>query len=925
MDLLERGAALDVVVAHGAAAYAGRGGAICVVAPAGVGKTSFLLAARERLAGAGLRVLAATAGEHERSLPHCVTRVLLEPALTGDARDGVLVDAAAPARALLGGAATTGSLSHALYWTLANLAQAGPLALVVDDAHWADEASLETLAYVARRLADLSLLLVVATRPDAQAAWPAPLVGLHRSATELTLAPLSADGTATFLAGAVGENPSPAFATACHEATGGVPFYLDELARDVVRRGLEPVDAQADVVAGIAPTAIVRSVLLRLAALGPAAPQLARAAAVLGDGARLADVAELAALDPDEAAVAADALVAGGILARAGVGFAHPILRAAVLDDIGPHARSRLHARAARILHRRRAAVGPVAAHLLEAEPEADPWVCATLLAAALEAMAAGSPGTAAQLLQRAQQEPPPAEVQAEHLFALGLAEAALGDLAALGHLEASIAGTSEAGVRAERALVIGELARKAGLAPVGIAALDTALAVLDPDSVPGALAAIDRFWIGRTTLPTLDIVRADRPTLDRAFAHPDPVVRRRAAAYLAMEAALDGTRDDVERYLGAALGPPGLVASMDADSGSVAAALIALTVLERHDDLGRVVDDLVADSGRSGNGVAYALASLWRAVDLLRTGRLADADSEALAVIRFATEAGWVGGTPELAAVHVLACLGQGRTDVAAAALASSPFGLDVVEVAPIAFLLEARGQVALAQGRPADALADARRAGDALEAMGLSNPGYVAWRSTAAEATRLLGDLAGARDLAEEQVAVADALSGPAARAAARRVLATTVDREAGLRLLEDARALVDAGPARGEQALVAADLGALLRRSGRTAEAREPLRIALLHATTCGMEPLVRRVREELLAAGGRPRRVELTGPASLTASELRVARMAASGLTNTLIAQTLFVSRKTVEAHLARAYAKLGVASRADLVSIDLDSA
>ncbi|HWU22848.1 MAG TPA: helix-turn-helix transcriptional regulator, partial [Nocardioides sp.] len=122
---------------------------------------------------------------------------------------------------------------------------------------------------------------------------------------------------------------------------------------------------------------------------------------------------------------------------------------------------------------------------------------------------------------------------------------------------------------------------------------------------------------------------------------------------------------------------------------------------------------------------------------------------------------------------------------------------------------------------------------------------------------------------------------------------------------------------------QALMAADLGALLRRSGRTAEARELLRIALQDATTCGMEPLAQRVHEELLAAGGRPRRVEVTGPAALTASERRVARLAASGLTNTVIAQTLFVSRKTVEKHLANVYAKLGVGSRKDLAGLDLD--
>lgn len=922
MDLLEREAALEAIAAHGASAYAGRGGAVCVVAPAGVGKTSFLAVARERLAGVGLRVLGVAAGEHERSLPHCVTRALLEPALTPEVRDRVLVDAAAPARTLLDGTAA-GSLSHALYWTVANLGQVGPLALVVDDAHWADEASLEMLTYLARRLDDLPVLLLVATRPEAQAAWPAPLMGLHRAAAELTLEPLSADGTAAFVAAVIGRAPSPAFAAACHEATGGVPFYLDELVRDVLRRGGEPVDTEAGSVARIVPAAIVRSVLLRLAALGPLAPHLARAAAVLGDGARLADAAALAGLDLDDAAVAADTLVAGGILTRGGIGFVHPILRAAVIDDIGPHARARAHDRAARLLDERRAPVGLVAAHLLQVEPAADPWVCATLLAAAREAMAAGSPVTSAELLRRAQQEPPLPEVQAEHLFALGVAEAALGDLAALGHLEASIAGTDDPEARAARALVIGELARKAGLAEQGIAALDMALAVLDPASAEGALASIERYWIGRTTLPTLDRVRSDRAALDRAAVHPDPSVRRHAAVYLAMEAALDGTRAEVDRHLDVALDHPGLGRCVPPDGGVITAAFFTLCTIERYDAFDRLADDVLAASGRSGNGVGHVLATLWRGIALLHRGLLAEAGHEARDAFDFAVEHGWPGGTPELVAVRVLASLRRGDRGAAEVAVRDSPFPLEVVELAPQAMLLDARGQVALAHGDAASALEDARRAGAFLDGVGLTNPGYVAWRSTAAEALRQLGDLGSARSLAEEQVALADARSGPATRAAARRVLAATLERDAALPVLERAHSLAVASAAPGERALVAADLGAALRRSGRTTQARDVLRVALQQATACGMDPLVRQVREEVLAAGGRPRRIAVTGPGALTASELRVARMAAGGLTNTIIAQTLFVSRKTVEKHLANAYAKLGIASRAELAAVDLD--
>ncbi len=91
-------------------------------------------------------------------------------------------------------------------------------------------------------------------------------------------------------------------------------------------------------------------------------------------------------------------------------------------------------------------------------------------------------------------------------------------------------------------------------------------------------------------------------------------------------------------------------------------------------------------------------------------------------------------------------------------------------------------------------------------------------------------------------------------------------------------------------------------------------------------CGARPLVDRVRDELGAAGARPRRVELSGPDSLTRSERNVAELAASGLTNRDLAQRLFVTEKTVETHLGHAFAKLGIKSRRELGGVlDVDAA
>ncbi len=126
-----------------------------------------------------------------------------------------------------------------------------------------------------------------------------------------------------------------------------------------------------------------------------------------------------------------------------------------------------------------------------------------------------------------------------------------------------------------------------------------------------------------------------------------------------------------------------------------------------------------------------------------------------------------------------------------------------------------------------------------------------------------------------------------------------------------------LLAASPARLEHARALADLGAAQRRANRPAEARETLRSALDMARRCGATALAERAHGELLATGARPRRIYLRGVDSLTASERRVAAMAAEGWSNPEIAQALFVTRKTVETHLGHVYTKLGIGSRGEL--------
>jgi DNA-binding CsgD family transcriptional regulator len=132
-----------------------------------------------------------------------------------------------------------------------------------------------------------------------------------------------------------------------------------------------------------------------------------------------------------------------------------------------------------------------------------------------------------------------------------------------------------------------------------------------------------------------------------------------------------------------------------------------------------------------------------------------------------------------------------------------------------------------------------------------------------------------------------------------------------------LREATAVLELSPARLEHARVLVELGAALRRANRRAEARGVLQEGLDLADRCAAHALAERARIELRAAGGRSHATPETGTQQLTASERRVAELAADGLSNPEIAQALFVTRKTVETHLGAVYRKLAISGRGKL--------
>ena len=195
--------------------------------------------------------------------------------------------------------------------------------------------------------------------------------------------------------------------------------------------------------------------------------------------------------------------------------------------------------------------------------------------------------------------------------------------------------------------------------------------------------------------------------------------------------------------------------------------------------------------------------------------------------------------------------------------------------------------------------------------------NPAAVDWRSQAARAHAGLGRPQAALALAEEELELARRFGAARAIGIALRTLGIIDD---DLDRLHEAVDILAASPARLEHARALADLGVALRHRRRIVEAREPLRRALDLALRCGATPLAEHAHAELLIAGARPRRLRLTGADALTTNERRVATMAAEGRTNREIAQTLYVSHKTVEKHLSAAYRKLGVNARDELPAV-----
>ena len=281
------------------------------------------------------------------------------------------------------------------------------MAVFVDDLHWSDTESLRLLNYVAPRLDGLRLAVLASTRSGEHVRVDLARLAAGPETMVLRPGPLSIRASATLCERRLGASVARGFAAACREATGGNPFFLEALLREVREQNLVTDSRDAGRVRRIGPAAVAQAVLLCLSGAPVASGAVVRAVAVLGDGASLAELAGLAGLAEDQAASAADRLVELAILKPGEVlEFAHPIVREAVYADIGSHERGKAHARAAQILTAGGAPEEWIGAQLVRAGPAGDPGRVELLRRVAAAALARGAPAAAVAWLSRALRSP---------------------------------------------------------------------------------------------------------------------------------------------------------------------------------------------------------------------------------------------------------------------------------------------------------------------------------------------------------------------------------------------------------------------------------------------------------------------------------------------------------------------------------------
>jgi DNA-binding CsgD family transcriptional regulator len=924
MRLLERELELATV-----RAFVRRGGVLVVEGRAGMGKTAILDATCIAAQREGRLVLRARGSDLETDFAFGIARQLLErwcTETTYDERAALFSGSAGAARALImrhgsgrEEADTSFAVVHGLYWLVLNLATRRPILLAVDDAHWGDDASLRWLAYLAARLDGVEASLVVSLRPHEPRSQGRPLLAV-RAVASATARPglLSEQAVTAIVHKMLGVAVEGDLCASIHRATGGNPFYVLELVRGLKRadhpRGARVIE---DAVGRGDLDGVALQLGARLRNLSPHALRLAQAIAILGDGCELRHAAAISQMQIAHASSLATELVRLDVLGEdRPPRFIHPIVQHAVLQTLSSAEHDAAHRAAASVLYAERLPPGRIAAHVKRLRAVGDPWAVERLREGAREALENGAPAAAADLLERALAEPPPAEVRVEVLRAAARAQLQAGRAFACQRLEEAVAiteGRQQAELASELAQTYATLFRWVDAVHVLERALDSLgkthqslAAHLQSQLVA---AGLQDARVAARALQAMKYMSGRR--LSGSSATGLAVAQGMVAIFTGEPA------DAAARLLGRALTSIGApIENWD----TLAALWWGLLTAERFDTVAHAIESAREQANRSGS--SRGLVAVYSTLGLLnfRLGALPEADAAARIALQVVQEGDFAPGLAFVATVLADIAVASGQLDEAQALLDLLPHGSLPPGVGTV-LIPAGRGRLLLAQGRADEALAE-------FEAcMALWRPdvwgiemrdvGYVHVRSGAAQALLALEDTRRARELAEAELADVRRFGGRRALGVALRVSGLARGGREGLAALEESVAVLSESPAALERARSLVELGVVQRRAGRRRDARKALSQGLDLAARCGARPLIAYAREELRVAGARPRRDWTRGVEALTASELRIVRLAREGRSNRQIAQDLYLSIKTVEGHLARAYGKLDITTRSEL--------
>jgi DNA-binding CsgD family transcriptional regulator len=904
-----------------------RGALLAFAGRAGIGKTTLLAEVHRRAATRGCTVLSARGGDQEQRVAFHVARQLLQPQFAGSAETdlrasmGSWYDIVGPA---LGLCAPTGGappdqqgLRDGLDWVLTHLAALrAPMVLVLDDAHWADAESLSWLAAFAPRAEQLPLLVVVAYRPDELPDHAESFKGLPGRAggRPLDLEPLSAAAVARLVREALGAQADDAFCRECWAVTAGNPFETVELIAKVRDRGLTPTETGAHLLRDLAAAVKGSGLVARLERLGTSTVRFAWACAVLGTEIHPLLAAAVAGLGHEEAADAADALRGARILTGAEtLEFVHPLIATAVYRAIPPGIRVALHGQAAWCLINDGQGPSAAARHLLETHPDGDNWVVQQLRAAAEETLRAGAPDAARSYLARALREPPLYEDRAAVLYALGSASLLTEPATTVNHLRAALEEPiAEARLRQHIVYRLSQVLAHSDRLAEASDTLAREIRVTADARVKLRMVAEQFMW---------DAFRADEPD------HPS---RSRRLTKLADR--LSG-RDLTERYIiglrtwdAVLRGEPAHIALHHAeralagglgwaepDRGFEVPVLVALAFMYA-DRPGRTEELFatgIADFERQGwRGAHLSFAYTLLAYVRYRRGRLSEAEDFVRAGLRLAERVG--PGTPaHWYAVGTLieVLLARGRITEAAQVAEDYSFGAPFPAAVVFPDAQTVHGELLLARGRTKEAAEELAAAGRRLEPRGMRNPAWCPWQLHLARAeSHDTPERAVATAL--EAVARARQFATPSAIGQALRTAAEVSSGSARIKYLEESVAHLERSPAAYELACALVALGTELRLTGRPGDAAEHLYRGLDAAVQCGADGLAETARDELAAAGLRPRRLHSTETDTLTSRERAAANLAAQGRTEAEIARELHMDEPTAVRLLSAVYRKMG---------------